>query len=371
MATQPNVDINFRDAGDTAIDKAERGIVYLILEEPSVEELTEVTFFNATEIPTTYTDENKEQIKLAMAGSYLAPNRVSCIMTPSSETAFTIEGNEALMLLATSDCDYFAIPGITQQAATDVATWVKQHNESQPIHKMKAVLPNTAADNDHVINVTQTKAVTQGGKELNTDELCGFVAGMRAGCPMQFSLDRFRTSALKWVPPVDMRKGQDGDNRVQAGEFFFNMDRGRVSVVADVNSLTELAGKDETYQQNKEIDIMDALYNGLKPSILDKYIGKFTNSYQNKLILVSAVGAFLQSFEAAGLVEQDDTNCEIAFDEQRLYLKSIHYTTFDNRTVEEMTVNEILKANTKDHVFLRVRFLPLGAIRHVDILVLT
>ncbi|MDU7244977.1 MAG: phage tail sheath C-terminal domain-containing protein [Clostridiales bacterium] len=369
MAKQPHVDINFRDAGDTAIDKAERGVVYLLLHDPQEPQLAEKVFFSVDEIPATYAEATKQQIKLAMTGSYLAPNRVSVIFYP--EESFAVEGNEALKLLGTSDCDYLAVPGISSQAATDLGTWVKQHNESQPLHKLKAVLPNTKADNDHVINLTQPSAVTQEGETLKTADLCSLVAGMRAGCQMQFSLDRFRTSALASVPAVDMRSNQDGDNRVKNGEFFFNMDRGRVSVVADVNSLTELAGKDETYQQNKEIDVMDALYNGLKPSILDKYIGKFSNSYQNKLILVAAVDAYLKSFESAGLVEQDDSDCRIDFEAQRLYLKSINYRTLDNRTVETMTEEEILKANTKDHVFLRVRFLPLGAIRHVDILVLT
>lgn len=370
MATQPNVDIRFKDIGNAAIDKADRGIVYLILQDASVDSITEETYFDITEISENLSDENKVQIKLAMVGSYATPKRVSCIITPPTET-FTIENNEALTLLSTTDCDYFAIPSIDETGAGEVATWLKQHNGSQPIHLMKAVLPNVEGNDEHVINVTQDKALMVDGTELVTNQLCGFVAGLRAACPMQFSLDRFVTNTLSWVPPVDMRKGQGGDNRVQAGEFFFNMDRGRVSVVADVNSLTELAGKDESYQQNKEVDIMDALYNGLKPSVLDKYIGKFTNSYQNKLILVSAIDAYLKEFEMAGLVEQGDTNCEIAFDEQRLYLKTINYRTLDDRKVEEMTKEEILKANTKDHVFLRIRFLPLGAIRHVDILVLT
>ena len=369
MAKQPTVDIRFKDLGNTTIEKADQGVVYLLISDPKVTEVTEKPFFSVEDIPEDYAEKTKEQIKLAMIGSYLGPNRVSCIFY--SQGPFTVEDNAALRLLSTSDCDYFAIPGITSEAATDVAAWVKAHNDSQPLHKMKAVLPNTKADDDHIINVTQPSAVTQSGKTLETADLCGFVAGMRAGCPMHFSLDHFRTSALNSVPAVDMREEQDGDKRVQAGEFFFNMDRGHVSVVADVNSLTELVGKDESYQQNKEVDIMDALYNGLKPSILDNYVGKFTNSYQNKLILVAAIDAYLKSFEAAGLVEQNDSECRIDIDAQRLYLKSIAYETIDGRRINEMSEEEILKANTKDHVFLRVRFLPLGAIRHVDVLVLT
>lgn len=366
MAKQPNVDINFRDAGDTAIDKADRGIVYLILEDASVEATEEVTFFNIAEIPEEYSDYNKEQIKLAMIGSYLAPRRVSAIVGPVQET-FTVEGNEALSLLATTDCDYFAVPGATGADATDIATWIQQHNESGPMRKFKAVLPDTVADDEHVINVTQDGATTIYDTVLQAEDLCSLVAGMRAGSPMQFSLDNFTTTALKHVPPVDMRLGQDGDERVQSGEFFFNMNRGKVSVVADVNSLTTLVDKDETYQQNKEVDIMDALYNGLKPSIMDKYIGKVTNSYQGKLLLVSAVEAYLETFEQASLVEPGDSACEIDIDAQRLYLKSIDYTAFDGRKVDELNREETLKANTKGHVFLKVRFLPLSAIRHVTI----
>ena len=370
MAKLPSVTINFKDAGDSAIDRAERGIVYLILQDESVTELTEVAFFNATDIPADYSEENKRHIKLALTGSYQAPRRVSAIVTPATEE-FTIEGNEALALLATTDVDYFAIPDIAPGEATDVAAWVRQHNDSRPMRRLKAVLPNVVADNDHVINVTQEGAITRDDETLDAPALTPLVAGMRAGCPMQFSLDRYPTNALKYVPPVDVRAGQEAEGRVGDGEFLFNMDRGRVAVVADVNSLTELAGKDETYQQNKEIDIMDAFYNGLMPSIYDKYIGKFSNSYQNKLTLVSAIQAYAETFEQAGLVEVGDSDAEINFDAQRLFLKSINYRTFDDRTVDQMTEEEVLKANTKDRVFIRARFLPLGAIRQVTIDVLT
>lgn len=371
MALPSSVEINFKDEGDQAIDKADRGIVYLILQDQSVQALEEMAFFNAAEIPETYSETNKQAIKLAMVGSYMAPRRVSVITVPTWTDGFTIEGNEALNLLATTDADFFAIPGIDPTTAKDVATWIKQHNESQPLHKMKAVLPNTAGDDDHVINVTQDGAVATDDTKLDASDVTALVAGMRAGCPMRFSLDRFTTTALKYVPPVDMRAAQAGETRVKAGEFFFNMDRGRVSVVADVNSLTTLAGKDESYQQNKEIDIMDALYNSLMPSILDKYIGKFSNSYQDKLNLVSAIKTFLKEFEREGLVEQNDTNADINFEAQRLYLKSIAYKTMDGRDVDNMDKVEVLKANTKDKVFITVRFLPLGAIRHVKIDVLT
>lgn len=55
--------------------------------------------------------------------------------------------------------NYLAIPTVeTDQKAQEVATWVKTMRDVKK-KKIKAVLPNTAADNEGIINYTTETAV--------------------------------------------------------------------------------------------------------------------------------------------------------------------------------------------------------------------
>ena len=369
MAKPSSISINFKDDGTTAIKRSERGNVYLILQNADILQESETfkvfTVLSQEDIPKGLTEDNISAVKLALNGSYNAPSKVVLIITAVGTTDIK---SEAFAYLDGSDCDYFAIPFIQGESVKSVADWVKERNNKQPMRLFKGVLPNVMADNKHVINVTNKGAASADKKELSAGLLCALVAGMRAGCPMSFSLDNFVVKNIEYTAPVSRI---DAVARVEKGEFFFNMDRGQVRVVADVNSLTTIDKVDESYQQNKEMDIMDTLYNSLMPGIYDQYIGKFTNSYQNKLILVSAIKSLLMTFENQGLIEVGDSIVELDLQAQKVYLRGIGYKTFDGRVVDNMTDDEILKANTKDHVFVKIRFMPLGAIRHVDILVLT
>ena len=62
---------------------------------------------------------------------------------------------------------------------------------------------------------------------------------------------------------------------------------------------------------------------------------------------------------------------QIDVEAQTAYLREVNYKTTDGRDVSEMTLDEILRANTKKKVFLKVRMIPLGAIEAVEIKVHT
>lgn len=80
--------------------------------------------------------------------------------------------------------------------------------------------------------------------------------------------------------------------------------------------------------------------------IIDDYIGKVTNSYDNKCLLIVAIKSYLEELEKSALIESDST-VEIDFEAQKSYLKS------KGVDLSYMTLQEIKEANTGSKVFFK------------------
>ena len=89
-------------------------------------------------------------------------------------------------------------------------------------------------------------------------------------------------------------------------------------------------------------------------------MGKFQNSYDNKLLLITAVKLYLQALAKDQLIEQDFT-CDIDVDEQDRWLQIQGVATAD------MTERQIREANTGTHVFLDLDLTPIDAIEDVHV----
>jgi hypothetical protein len=127
-----------------------------------------------------------------------------------------------------------------------------------------------------------------------------------------------------------------------------------------VNSLTNTTGRSEVWRKIKIVELLDLLQWDLRLAIQDNYIGKFQNSYDNKLLLITAVKLYLQALAKDQLIE-DNFSCDIDVEEQDAYLQSVGVAT------AEMTEQQIREANTGTYVFLAIDIRPIDAIEDVRI----
>jgi hypothetical protein len=102
-------------------------------------------------------------------------------------------------------------------------------------------------------------------------------------------------------------------------------------------------------------------------TINDHYIGNYSNSYDNKCLLITAIKAYFKGLEATeggkGYLRADSSTVEINVARQRQYLESIGVDT------SEMSEQEIKEANTGSHVFLKGHISILDAIEDVEIFI--
>ncbi|MCX8132018.1 MAG: phage tail sheath subtilisin-like domain-containing protein [Clostridia bacterium] len=346
----PQVLITFKNKAASAITRGSRGVVAIVLKDDSVASGISVAEVNdVTEIPQSFSETNKDYVQIALTGGAKAPKKIITVSIPTNSTNYT----EALNTLETRKFDYLAVPGITSADASVVASWVKGLRDNKDI-KVKAVLPDTAADHEGVINFSTTD-VEVGGKKYTTSQFTARIAGLLAGTPLNLSATFWPLPEVTNVPRLTKTQY---DEAIAAGKFVLYHDGEKVKVARAVNSLVSTtADKGEDFKKIKMIDIMDLRHDDIKKTVEDSYIGKYPNSYDNKLLLVTAIKGYDEGLENDGLLDpsfKNNTGIDVAA--QKNYLMSIGTDT------SAMTEQQIKEANTHDKVFLQSNIKILDAI---------
>ncbi len=373
--TMPTLTILFQQRAQTAIARSQKGVAALILRDA----LTAGEAWSLTstgQIPEKLGKENQNAIRRVFKGGVNPPRKVLvyCLgaedtleaeAAPQAEDGEEPGGTEesrpgsgaaALRWLGTQRFDYLAGPAdLSEAEAAVLQEWIIQKREDDHVI-FKAVLPHTAAGSEGVVNFTAS-GIQVGGDVFDAAGYCGRVAGLIAGTPMKQSVTY---AALPEVEDIRRLSALEEDEAVGRGELILTHDGEKVKLGRGVNSLTNTTGRSEVWRKIKIVELLDLLQWDLRLAIQDNYIGKFQNSYDNKLLLITAVKLYLQALAKDQLIE-DNFSCDIDVEEQDAYLQSVGVAT------AEMTEQQIREANTGTYVFLAVDIRPIDAIEDVRI----
>ncbi len=376
----PSIDISFIEKGITAITRGERGIVMLWVKDtipaPAVNPTVVVT---ESDIPEGLSDVTVEQVKLAMIGYTNAPKKVLiyCMGIAEDAEAAAIEAGykKAMEASETIRFDYLVIPTVeTDGKGQDIATWIKSMRGNKR-KKIKAVLPNVAADNEGVINFTTEKSIktetvtAEDGTKTTVDivytaeQYCARIAGLIAGTPM--------TIACTYAPLPelsDCTRLTDNDTPVDKGELIIFYDGEKVKVVRGVNSfITTIDGKGESFKKIKIVEAMDMINDDIVKTAQDSYLGKYANTYSNKCLLITAISSYFAQLKRDDII----SSYSVGLDAEaiRIYLKGRGLqATLDDGTikdVDECSDEEIITADTGASVFLTGNVKILDAIEDI------
>lgn len=344
----PNVLIQFKSKASTAIRRGERGVVAVMVIE-TVESTTVEKVEDITQIPESLTADNKAYVERAFLGGQNPVKYVQLIKTDTVANG--------LKVLETTTFDYVAAPpGVTTEEATTIATFIKGLRDNKGI-KVKAVLPNTKADHEGIINFT-TSDIVVGKNTYNAAQYCSRIASLLAGTPLSVSATYYVLSEVEDVPKFTK---SELDTKINAGEFVIFHDGRKVKVARGVNSLTTVGQeKSEDHKSTKIVDIMDLIYTDIKNTCEDYYIGKFANNYDNKCKLIVSIQAYLETLRDEELLDKDIVT-GIDMEEQRRHLKE------SGVDLTNMTEQAIKEANTKTKVFIMSKYKILNAIEDIAV----
>lgn len=380
----PSVNIAFIEAGIEAIQRSQRGIVALLLEEDA-DTVTKLltnhtgsdgktiikaiknpfTVYTTDDIPDELSDDNKDYITKALIGYVKSPYRVKVYLmdkvTDETKNASADKFADALKTLATDRWDYLAIPTIVTAQCESVATWLKTNRENKGKHS-KVVLPGYAADYEGVINFSNTKIVTA-SKTYTGAQYTPRIAGLIAGTPLTISATY---APLSEVIDCDRYTEDENDEKVNNGEFFIWYDGEKFKMSRAMNSLvTTTQGKLEAYQTIKSVDIMDAIYDDIKKTAQDSYIGKYTNDYDNKQLLISAIMGYFKELEDGRLLQKDYSEVDINVEKVKTY--QLEHGLYTNEELADMDDLAIKELDTKKQVLLTAKIKILDAMEDIDL----
>jgi hypothetical protein len=379
----PSIDISFIEKAISAITRGERGIVMLWVKDTlPATAVNPTTVVLESDIPAGLSDATVEQVKLAMIGYTNAPKKVLIycmgIAEDAEKEAIEAGYKKAMEASETIRFDYLTIPTVETDGKTeDIATWIKSMRTNKK-KKIKAVLPNTPADNEGIINFTtnrnvKTETVTgEDGTKTTVDtvytaeQYCARIAGLIAGTPMTIACTYAPLSELS-----DCTRLTDIDEPVDKGEFILFYDGEKVKVVRGVNSfVTTIDGKGDSFKKIKIVEAMDMINDDIVKTAQDSYLGKYANSYDNKCLLVSAISSYFSQLKKDGIVSSYSVGLDA--DAIRNYLKGKGLqATIDNgdtsetKEVDDCTDEEIIRADTGAFVFLTGNVKILDAIEDI------
>lgn len=334
------MNIIFATAARNSIKRSERGIVGMIVKDTKVPETNPVVVYKEKDIPEDLSAANKEQIKLALIGNDAAPTKIVVYVLESKETSY----ETALNYFAVKKVTWLCCPTAKTDAQTEtIVTWVKDQREER--NKVKAVLPETAADNEGIINYA-TKTVNVGEKEYTAESFCSRIAGLLAGTSNKSSATY---AILDDVTDCEKKKKSELDTEIDAGKLVLYFDGEKVKIGRGVNSLQTVSkGKGNPWKKIRVVENMDMMHDDLVTLAEDNYIGKYPNIYANKCLLVSAINSYLAEMERNGIIE--DYTIDLDVDAIKEYIIEHKGATRDE--AEAMSEAEIKKQYTDEKVFL-------------------
>ena len=402
----PDIVVAFKERGIAAIQRSKRGIVMLVLEEERrVPQSDHFDLFSIDDIPTEgISDFSREQMQLALEGYQLAPKKVMVYFIPpvKDETASagtgegtdtgdgadldgdTITGGGASMVdegdVSDSDTEttekkqdysavlklaegvkftYLVIPQIRDSQVREIANWIKSMRTVKHI-MAKAVLPHCAADNEGVINFTNTIIKTK-DKSYTTAEYCSRIAGLLAGTPMTISATY---APLPELVEVEMQTKEERDARVARGEFFLFSDMQKIKVARAVNSfVTTYQDKGDSFKKCKIVELLDMIHDDIRQTGHDYYIGKYANSKENRDLLCTAITGYFKTLETERLLEVDQNEALIDLTAVKNWRMSNGLNTKEE--LESMDERELKTLNLHDNVFVVGNVSALDAMENI------
>ncbi|MDE6588952.1 MAG: phage tail sheath subtilisin-like domain-containing protein [Oscillospiraceae bacterium] len=346
--TSPLVSVTFTELGISAITRGDKGTVALIIRDEA--DVAPLALTQASQTPDTLGKENQDYIKRTFLG-YVTPPKKVIVYVMGADGSLA----DALDYMAAQVFDYICGPAdCTKEEAADIASWVKSQRLNNGA-KFKAVLPNHPADNYAIVNFAGS-AMTDGTTVWSTAEYCSRIAGLLAGTPMKISATY---APLPELSDCARLTKEASDEAVGSGELALKWDGRKVKLNRAVTSLvTTSEGMLDSFKKIKIVEIMDLIRTDITATAEDEYVGKYANSYDNKMLLVTAIRGYLMGLEQGGLVQPGYT-VDIDVDAIEQYLVSRGTNT------DEMTTRELREADTGSHVFILVRCKILDAIEDI------
>ena len=321
----PEIFISFETAAASAIRRSSRGVVCLLLEDGTAGGETVQTYEALSEVPQElFTAENYRTIALAFKA---APRKVIVVRADENSVA----------VLESLAFDWLAAPAMATDA---LVAFVKAQRAKG--RSVKAVVANAdMPDCEGIVNRCVDDLVLEDGT-VTAEAYTARIAGLLAALPLTHS------ATYAALPEVVSCGGYaDPDEAVHDGKLIIVGGSSGYRLGRAVTSLTTLtAEKGAPFQKIKILEGIDLIRSDIARAFESGYVGKVSNDYDSKLLLVTAINGYLADLAGDVLDKAAVNRCFVSLKGQKNWLQSHGVDT------SGMTDVAILRTNTGSQVFL-------------------
>ena len=246
----PEIIISFQRKADTAIRSGNRGMVAVVLDDTTKNQMLTPYRRWRDVVQEDWTKENLKALELVFKGS---PQRVVAVRLLKDEETPDLAGT--LKEILPLNIDYLAYPAYTAGDKEALQAYLEAVRKQGK--KAKVVLPDCAADDPHVVNFATTgvTALWENQDEVQTytgAEYCCRVAGILAGLPLDRSCTYYELPEV-----VDAKLPADAGAEVDAGKLVVVFDGEKYKLGRGVTSLTSIT--EERPEDLKKIKIVEGM----------------------------------------------------------------------------------------------------------------
>lgn len=321
----PEIFISFETAAASAIRRSSRGVVCLLLEDGTAGGETVQTYEALSEVPQElFTAENYRTIALAFRA---APRKVIVVRLDENSVA----------VLESLAFDWLAAPCMEAGELVEAIRFYRNQGRS-----VKAVVANAdMPDCEGIVNLCVDDLVLEDGT-VTAEAYTARIAGLLAALPLTHS------ATYAALPEVVSCGGYaDPDEAVHDGKLIIVGGSSGYRLGRAVTSLTTLtAEKGAPFQKIKILEGIDLIRSDIARAFESGYVGKVSNDYDSKLLLVTAINGYLAGLAGDVLDKAAVNRCFVSLKGQKNWLQSHGVDT------SGMTDAAILRANTGSQVFL-------------------
>lgn len=359
----PEIRIDFIELTRRALEEAGRGVVLLLLKDNTAKGLTQIDSVN--EIPEKFKGETKNFIEQAFIGNVQDIREGAQLRTvsyrPAKVYVYCLADEEnidiALKKLESIEFNFIAYPQAIEQDNIKIIEFVKRLKESGLETTAILSSKSVAFDSEDVVNFVD-EDFRVGGKSINASEYTGRIAGLIAGTPYSQSIT---FAALNEIESIADKEKSVIDSAVDGGKLTLCWKKGKARIVRGVNSRTSTTdNRSNQFKKIKFVNMYKFINNAIYKVIIEHYIGKVPNSYDNKCLLIVEINNFLAKLSSEELIE-NKYKVEINMTKQKEYLKS---KGFDVLNMKEQDIKE---ADTGSKVFLSISLKGIDAMEDFDI----
>ena len=345
----PEISIEFRTLSSTAIKRSERGIVAMILKDDTDEELRYVyTSLDKVE-DSKFTAESFDYISQAFKED------LSKLIIERIADENTID--KALQRLSTENFNYLCFPGGENGDNLKIASFIKEQRKNNKV--FKAVLPNTQGDNEGIINYVST-CTDENGKTYTPEKFVSRIASILASIPFSMSSTYYELKDI-----VDTNIFDNPNGEIDNGKLILIKDDGVVKIGRGVNSLTTVnKDKQESFKKIRIIEILDMVKDDIYRTMKKEYIGKISNTYDNKMNCIGTINSYLKELQNQEILGDGENKVDIDVEAHKNYMLS---KGISEETINQMDENKIRKYNTGSNFYVKGSITPVDSIEDIKI----